>query len=162
MRSTKLPGGLIADAETVAVLLAREQDVFGVVAVLGIRRDVGRHLHEVAVDVINFVVGPEDERVRTVFAARAVEFSQELDFVVLIVAIGVANAIEAELLGPVAADVETVEGVEQAHRAPDRHIDLLQLLDLARLAERDAQHVAGAFLRRNDEAAFGIDGHADP
>ena len=64
-------------------------------------------------------------------------------------------------LGGVAIHIETVERVEQTHRAANRQIDGFDIRDVTALIEADAQH-GFVSLRRNDEPASVVHGHRDP
>src|SRR6266404_5855545 len=94
--------------------------------------------------------------------AAGLDLSKQLNLVELIVAIGVANAIDT--VGPAALvdrDVEAVEGVEQSVRFADVEIDLLSFDSFAaRLRQRDAME--RAILVAHDQAAFRIEAHRDP
>ena len=101
---------------------------------------------------------------RAVFAVAAavpIPFAQQLDLVVSVVAVGVAQTIEVIAFRAPAVHVEAVESVEQSHGAGDRQVDGFDLRDLSVLVQRDAQHRLIA-LRRDDEPALWIDGHRDP
>ena len=116
-------------------------------------------------DVKRLAVGRQDHGVRAVLAA-AVELAQELDLVELVVAVGVAYAIEPALvyLAAVDDDVQAVERPQQALGLADWHVDRLDLdLDACgadRCGQRDAVQLA--VLVRDDQPALGVDGHVDP
>jgi hypothetical protein len=96
-----------------------------------------------------------------VATAVAVPFAEQLDRVVLVVAVRVANPIEVKHIGSTSIHIETVEGAEQAHRARDRNLEGLEFHDLPIVADAHAQHRLFA-LRRDNEPAFGVDGQGDP
>ena len=96
------------------------------------------------------------------FAAVAAPFAEDFDRIVLVVAVGVAEAIEGETVLTFAIHIEAVERVEQSHRAPDRQSDPFDVSHLALWSEENAQHGIFGILRRDDQAAFRIDRQANP
>ena len=82
-----------------AVGVARQELVFGPVAVRRIRIEPVGDLGVVAGDDIQLAVGAEPDGVRAVLAA-AVELLQQLDLVELVVAVGVAERDTGRCLGP--------------------------------------------------------------
>jgi hypothetical protein len=117
--------------------------------------------------VEGFFVFGEDDGVGGVFVAGT-EVLDELEVVVLVVSVGVADAIDAFHGG----HVEAVEGVEEAEGAADFAFapvdgevgEAFEGLDRDGaffLREGDAKD-AFVVLVGDDEAAFGIEGHGDP
>src|SRR5262245_45889427 len=95
--------------------------------------------------------------------AAAVDAAKELHLVKSVVAVGIADAIQA--IGATSLidhDVKAVEGIKKAVRSADVEIDRLWL-DRTALADRRQCHaIELAILIGDDQAAFRVNAHGDP
>ena len=158
-------GRLVIGAEAVSVLRAREDAVVGIVAMGRAREDVLGHAGEVAVHAVELPVRAEHNAVRPVLAGAALPFAEKLDLVVLVGALRVLAAEEAEhapsrVVLPVAIHVERVEGVEHPHRLADGELEVLFLLD-SPIPQREARDRLPA-LAAQQEPPLVVFGQADP
>ena len=156
-------GGEDAAGVAICIPQAREDVVF----IPNFRRTaVGEAFGEfgvvAAVEVDAFAIGADDHAVQAVLAAagHGVELG---DLVVLIVAIGVLEAVEAVVFAVfIHHDVEAVESGEQAVRFAEFDGEFFGFEVLGLADGRNAHAVDAAVLVAGDEASFGIDGEGDP
>ena len=155
-------GGHPSAGMSAGVPLPRQQQVFAPV----FRQPAGVDFWQVGViaadDVNRLAVGRKPQRVRPVFAAAG-QRSEFGHFVVLIVAVGVAAAIQPAARAAVDRDVQAVERTQQAMGRGDLHA---QLLDLGRFFAADGRRrnavQSFAALVTGDDAALGIGRDRDP
>ena len=134
----------------------------------GLACDLKRQLRVIARrDEQRFSVWREPNRVRPVLAAAGDVF-QFLDFVELIVAVGVSAAIQPAPRPAVADDVQTVERPQQSLRAGHLlAVDLdVEVLNLGFVVAADGRRSDSAesevALIADDQPAFRIASHVDP
>ena len=125
--------------------------------------EVGRGAGVVAGDDVDrLAVGREAQGVRAVLAG-ALEVLELFDRVVVVVAVGVAGAVEAAAGAAVDGEVEGVERTEHALGAGDGEVEAL---DAGGLVSADGGRgdagEALAFLVGGEEAALGVEGDGDP
>ena len=152
-----------ADRVAVRVPLARQQLVLLKIAMGRIRLNVRRNLRVVAIHHVDHPVRPGDDAVVAVLAFAG-EFLQEGHFIGIetVVMILVHETVKPRAVRAVAVHVEAVVRVAKAHRLMHRRRDRLDPGDFALLGERDAEERLLVVLRRDDQAALGIGGHANP
>jgi hypothetical protein len=152
-------GGELAAGVAVRVPQAREDVVF----VPNFRGAAGAEfLGQIgvvaAIEVDAFAIGADDHAVQAVLTA-AFHGDELGDLVVLVVAIGVLEAVEAVLLAVfVHHDVKAVEGGEQSVGLAEFDSELFGV----QRCRANAHAVDAAVLVTGDEAAFRIDGEGDP
>ena len=157
-------GSLLARHEAASIDHPRQEVVFS--PDLGHKRagDLGQVRGVAGDDIEGPAIRRQDHAVRAVLAP-AVELAQQLDLVQLVVIIGVQYAVEPAVVLPSPVDdhVEAIEGPEQSVSFADGDVDRLDH-DRFRLSpnrrRRDAVQLA--ILVRDDQSAFGVDGHVDP
>ena len=96
---------------------------------------------------------------RSVFASDFLEFFKELDFIKLVISIGVSNAVETSALVffVIHDDVERIEGIAHSPSMTDVEIDLFDLIFLDGFSCRRAgESIEGSVLVTRNEASFVI------
>ena len=113
-------------------------------------------------DVEGFAIGRQDDAVRSVLTT-AVDPTEHLLLVVLVIAVGVAQAPEP-LAPPLLVDhhVQATEGVQQTVRTTDGVLELLDGRRSGRTRSRQRQTVQATPLIAGNQATLGIHRHAHP
>src|SRR6266536_4397693 len=125
-------------------------------------RNILGHIYQIAADEVKFPVRTGHNPMRTMLAAVAAPFSDYFDRIILIVAVGVTEAIKGEAVFAFAVHVEAVEGTKQPHGAAHRQIDRLDFFDLTGFRNGDANHPRVGFLRGDNKTALVVHREADP